>query len=80
MRARTASGVASERLAAAADAAAGAGHHLDEVQVAAARLDLLEQLAGVAQAADDGDAELGPAGRRTVRSCTPSGRADLGRP
>ena len=48
--------VAGYGLAAAVDAAAGAGHDLYEVEVFAAAADLFEEFAGVAEAADGGDA------------------------
>ena len=44
-----------DRLAAAVDAAAGAGHDLDHLIVRLARLDFLQQLTGIGQARGDGD-------------------------
>ena len=49
---------AGDRLAAAGDAAARAGHHFDEVELRLAGLDLLDQFAGVGKAVHHRDAEL----------------------
>ena len=47
-------------LSAAHDAAAAAGHDLDQVVLGLAALDPLHDLAGIGQAADDADLQLGP--------------------
>ena len=45
-------------LAAAADATARTGHHLDEMQVLASRPDLIQEAGRIAQAVDHGHAQL----------------------
>ena len=64
-------GVGADGLAAAGDATAGASHHFDEMQVIASGPDLIEQAAGVAQSAYDGDARSNPS-IETRASLTPS--------
>ena len=50
--------VGADGLPAAADAATRAGHDLDEMQILAAGANLIEQAAGIAEAAGDGHAQL----------------------
>ena len=58
-------------LAAAADAAAGAGHDLDEVVAGLAGLDPLDHLAGVAQAVGHGDLDASTPSRNFQSGTAP---------
>lgn len=51
-------GVGVEGLSTAGDAAAGAGHDFDEVEVGSAIFDVVEYFSDVGESADDGDADV----------------------